>query len=256
MRAKAQFGLVIVLTAWCAVASTAQQPRGCTVSSSISPVKQSYIFQEPIRLNMTLSNLGREPVTIMHSYPYVSDQLSFSESNQHLPETEEYANRQRWGGKSIPRTLDSGGTWTLSIFLQTYTASLSPGLHKLDYEVVIPCVQGPGLITAAAKGMVSIRVEPPNPGQLRKIVGEYGRQASAGDSEAFEALLSMDSPYVVPELEALIQGSNWQRALQTLSRFKGDPAAERIVSETVQSKVPTHKIAGLRVLGRMERTDC
>src|SRR2546429_7735971 len=114
----------------------------------------------------------------------------------------------------------------------------------------ITCVRGKGATTASSTGSFSLHIEPANQHELERIVTDYSQQLAAGESGALEALLSMDTPLVIPELRELMKGGNWERAFLTLSRFKGDPDAEKITLDSVHSKVPARQIAALGGLSK------
>jgi hypothetical protein len=236
---------------WMTVLAMAQQSTTCTVSATISPAKQSYIFQEPVRMNVVLSNTGSRSVRTLLIFPYFNGDLIFRADARKLATREEYLNAVGWGGRSIPRQIEPGGSWSFPIFLQTFYSSLSPGVYKLGYSITVPCfAQGIGETTASSTGSFSLRIKPANQQELKEIVADYSQQLGTGGSGAQEALLSMDTPLVIPGLRELIAAGDWDRAFVTLARFKGDPDAEKITLDSFHSKVPARQIAALKVLSR------
>jgi hypothetical protein len=239
---------VTALTVVHAFLSIAQGQEACALSVKIAPVKKSYIFQEPIRLNVAVLNSGAAPAVVSLIFPYFNGDLTFSEGGKELVRREEYSpNVVGFGGRSLPRKVEGRGTWEFPIFLQTYYSDLRPGVHKLTYVMGISCLVQEGSVQASSSGILSVRVEPGTPGELEKIIAGYGRQLNE-DPAAVEALLSMDTPLVIPELRKMLGGSNWERAFQTLARFKGNPDAEQIFAESIHSKLPARQIAGLKVM--------
>jgi hypothetical protein len=250
MRIIHKVGVIAAVTLSVTVLAMAQQSKACTVSATISPAKQSYIYQEPVRLNVVLSNSGPESVSTLLIFPYFNGDLIFKADTQKLVPREEYSNAIGWGGRSLPREIEPGGSWSFPIFLQTFYNSLSPGVYKLDYSMRITCVQGKGATTASSTGSFPLHIEPANPRELEGIVADYSQRLAAGESGAMEALLSMDTPLVIPGLKELIAGGNWERAFLTLARFKGDPDAEKTTLDSLHSKVPARQIAALGVLSK------
>lgn len=217
--------------------------------AKISPAKESYVFQEPIRLNLTIFNAGRTASTLSLIVPYFNGELILSEGSQELARREEYA-REGLGGRSIPRGIEPGGSVEFPIFLQTYYASPRPGLHELHYTMSVPCLVQGGGTDSISSGTFFVRIDPTDPEKLKRIVADYTTQLANGDPAAPEALLSMDTPLVIPQLKEMMEGSHFARAFQALSRFKGDPQAEQIVRETVHAKLPARQIAGIKVLSK------
>lgn len=228
----------------------AQQPTTCSLSAVISPAANSYVFQEPIRLNVTLSNRGDRPLDIALIFPYFNGKLVFKGEGENLLERDEYSlPTVGFGGRSTPHEIEPAGSWAFPIFLQTYYASLGPGPHRLHYSFDVPCLlAAQGMIDAHLEGNLMVRVTARDDARLAKIVANYGSQLAHGDPVAIEGLLSMDTPLVIPQLKQVAEGSRFERALQALSRFKGSAAAEQIALQSVRSKEPARQIAGLEVL--------
>lgn len=186
-------------------------------------------------------------------FPYLDGQLTLTEGNQEPARREEYSRDVvGFGGRFIPQKIEPGGSLDFPIFFQTYYASPLPGLHEFHYNMPVPC-QVQGTTPPVASGGFSVRIEPPNPEQLKQIVAEYSTQLANGDPAASEGLLSMDTSLVIPQLRKIVEGSRFERALQSLSRFKGNPAAEQIIMQSVRSKEPARQIAALGVFSRWKK---
>jgi hypothetical protein len=124
----------------------------------------------------------------------------------------------------------------------------------MSYTMGLPClIEGRGLISHISSGTLSVRVQPANTEQLQRIVQDYAAKADSGDPLALEAMLSMDNQIVIPEMERIMDSSNFERALQTLSRFRENPLAEKMVEETVSSPIPARQIAGLTVMSQWRK---
>jgi hypothetical protein len=188
-------------------------------------------------------------------FPYFDGQLVFSAEGEQVVLRDEYSPASAGrGGMSMPRAIEPGRTLEFPIFFQSYYGSLAPGSHTLRYTVDVPCLsQSQGLNTRSSSGTFSILVEPEDREKLRKIITEYSEALDKGDPAALEALLSMDTPLVIPELKKLLDGSNWQRAFQTLSRFKGNDEAEQMALEALHAKLPAGQVASLGILSKWKR---
>lgn len=255
MRDISKLAVVIAWLLWPGVVLSAQGQMGCAVSARVSPAKGSYIFQKPIRLSVTLSNSGPSPSAVSLIFPYFNGQMVFKGDGQDLAPRDEFSTSVVGvGGRSIPHKIEPGGTWEFTVFLQTYYASPQPGLHEFHFTMAIPCVaQGEGISASISNGDFSVRVEPPNPRQLKRIVADYSAQLTSGEPTALEALLSMDTPLVIPELAKILDGGNAESALKTLSRFKGDPRAQQMVHQAVLSKLPSRQIAATELLSKWKQ---
>ncbi|HEX5235083.1 MAG TPA: hypothetical protein VFW25_07115 [Silvibacterium sp.] len=63
----------------------------------------------------------------------------------------------------------------------------------------------------------------------------------------------MDNPIVIPELRQILDGNNFERALQTLSRFENNQLAEKMVTETLDSPIPARQITVLNVVSQRKK---
>jgi hypothetical protein len=232
----------------------AAQVEDCALSARIVPAKQVYVFQEPIRLDVALVNRGSAPASVVLTFPYLNGQLTLADKHN-LRRREEYTPEHvGFGGKALPRVILPGQSWQFSVFLQTYYASPEPGEYETSYTMATLClVEGRGLVSRTSSGTLSFRVQPTNSEQLGSIVQDYAAKSGTGDSLASEALLSMDNPIVIPELGRMLDGSNFERALQALSRFRENPLAEKMVGETVRSPIPAREIAGLNIISQWRK---
>jgi hypothetical protein len=246
--------IAFVASMMCSFAGAAQV-EDCALSAQIVPAKQVYVFQEPIRLDVALFNRGSAPASVVLTFPYLNGQLTLADKHHNLRRREEYSpERVGFGGKALPRVILPGQSWQFSVFLQTYYASPEPGEYETSYTIATPClVEGRGLVSRTSSGTLSFRVQPANSEQLGSIVQDYAAKSGSGDPLAVEALLSMDNPIVIPELARILDGNNFERALQTLSRFRENPLAEKMVGETVRSPIPAREIAGLNVISQWRK---
>jgi len=233
----------------------AAQVEDCALSARIIPAKEVYVFQEPIRLDVALSNRGNDTATVVLTFPYLDGRLTLSDKRHNLQRREEYSPEHvGFGGKAVPHVILPGQSWQFSIFLQTYYTSPKPGEYEMNYTMDVPClIEGRGLISRASSGTLSVSVQAANSEQLQRIVHDYAAKSETGDLLATEALLSIDSPIVIPEMRRILDGSNFTKALQTLSRFRENPLAEKMVGETVSSPIPARQIAGLNVISQWRK---
>jgi hypothetical protein len=246
--------IAFIASMMCSLAGAAQV-EDCALSARIVPAKEVYLFQEPIRLDVTLFNRGSASASVVLAFPYLNGQLSLTDKHHNLRRREEYSpERVGFGGKAVPRVILPGQSWQFSVFLQTYYANPEHADYEMSYTMVIPClVEGRGLISRTSSGTLSVRVQPADSERLRRIVQDYAAKSGSGDPLALEALLSMDNPIVIPEMKRILDGSNFERALQTLSRFRENPLAEEMVRETVHSPIPARQIAGLNVMSQWRK---
>lgn len=246
--------IVSIASMMCSFTGEAQV-QDCALSARIVAAKGVYVFQEPVRLDVALFNGGSDSATVDLSFPYLNGGLILTDKRHNLQRKEEYSpGRVGFGGKAVPQVILLGQSWQFSVFLQTYYASPEPGEHEISYTMAVPClIEGRGLISRASSGTLSVSVQAANSEQLQQIVQDYAAKSETGDLIATEALLSIDNPIVIPEMRRILDGNNFERALQTLSRFREDPLAEGMVGETVRSPIPARQIAGLNVISQWRK---
>lgn len=77
----------------------------------------------------------------------------------------------------------------------------------------------------------------------------YDNALSSPDRyDAVEALTSMDTPLVIPELKKLIAIGDAQKGFSALAKFEGSPEARKSVLDFLSSKDPHYQAAALNVL--------
>src|SRR5262249_11715352 len=144
------------------------------------------------------------------------------------------------GGIGQTRQIAAGTSQSITVFLQTYFASPTPGSYKIDYDLKITCFTTDGSETSAASsGSFSFQVGPANSDELKKILDAYEKQLGSSDwwvdRAAVYAISSMDDPIVLPKLPKLIRLGHSERAFEALARFKANAEAEKIVNTAIQS---------------------
>ncbi|HEX5235082.1 MAG TPA: hypothetical protein VFW25_07110 [Silvibacterium sp.] len=162
--------IAIAASMMCSFAAAAQVD-DCAISARIVPAKQAYVFQEPIRLDVTLVNRGNASAAVVLIFPYLDGQFTLTDKHNGLRRREEYSpERVGFGGKAAPRVILSGQSWQFSLFLQTFYASPEPGEYEMSYTMPLPClVEGRGLVYPLSSGTLSVRVQPANPKSFNEL---------------------------------------------------------------------------------------
>ena len=67
----------------CPIAGAAQV-EDCALSARIVPAKEAYVFQEPIRLDVTLLNRGNASAAVVLILPYLNGQFTLTDKHHAL----------------------------------------------------------------------------------------------------------------------------------------------------------------------------
>jgi hypothetical protein len=160
------------------------------------------------------------------------------------------------GGIARIQALASGSSWSIPLFLQQYFASPPIGSHEIGYRMTVLC-NGKGEPTTqspSSAGSISFRIDASSPARITAIIASYDHELDSSDPwqshYAIEAIASMDSPAVLPELERLIRMGSSEEAFRTMAKFPGDPVATAMVDKYLTSKNTHENALALGVLSQ------
>jgi hypothetical protein len=233
-------GVVIVSLFFNALASSSQ--RACDVGASITPAKKTYLKDEPIRLALKYVNRGSTESQVLVEKPSFYDDLQFNDLNDSLAKMQ----IGRRGGIGRMRSLEPGQKWSVPIVLQTYLESPPVGTYTIKFQMTVYCKVGPSPLSS---GTFSFQVLPSTPQQIREVIAIYDKALSGSESRsAVEALTSMDTPLVIPELKKIIAIGDMQEGFRALAKFEKSPEARKSIHDFLLSKNPHYQSAALDVL--------
>jgi hypothetical protein len=244
-------GLMIIVLA--AGLKGGQGDGGCNVSATISPNKPVYIEYEPLKLTLTYLNRGSSEVQILVDEPFFDSRLELRDGTGKLTRRKDGK-----GTSGIARTqaLAAGSSWSIPLFLQQYFASPPIGSHEIGYRMTVLCngKEEPSTQSPSSAGSISFRIDASSPARITAIIASYDHELDSSDPwqrrHAIEAIASMDSPAVLPELERLIRMGSSEEAFHTMAKFRGDPVATAMVDKYLASKNTHENALALDVLSQ------
>ena len=214
----------------------------CDVAVQITPEQSAYIEYEPIRLTLTYVNRGSAESQVLVEKPSFYDDLQFHDLKDGLAKKQ--INRR--GGIGRMQSLAPGQKWSTPIFLQTYLENPPVGTYTIQFQMTVYCKGGKSPLSS---GTLSFRVLPSTSQQLRDVITTYDKALSSPESlSAVEALTSMDTPLVIPELEKIIAIGDVQEGFRALAKFENSPEARKSIHDFLSSKDPHYQAAALDVM--------
>lgn len=235
-------GLAVIVLSLNMRASHSQST--CDVAVSITPAKSVYLKDEPIRLALEYENRGLIECQVLVDEPSFYGGLQFKDPRDKL------VNRQGVSdsGIGLMKVITPGQKWSIPMFLQTYFASPPIGTYTIQFQMTVYCKDGQSPLSS---GEFTFRVSPSEPQQIRDVIAIYDRDLSGPERHnAVEALTSMDTPLVIPELEKLIAIGDAQEGFSALAKFEESPEARKSVRDFLSSKDPHYQAAALNVLSQ------
>ncbi|HEX5235084.1 MAG TPA: hypothetical protein VFW25_07120 [Silvibacterium sp.] len=214
----------------------------CDVEVKITPAKTVYLKDEPIRLRLTYMNRGSTESQVLVENPSFYEDLQFNDLNDGL------AKREIGSREGIGRmqSLGPGQKWSTPIFLQTYLENPPVGTYTIQFQITVYCKGGKSPLS---KGTFSFQVLPSTSQQLRDVITVYDKALNTPESRtAVEALTSMDTPLVIPELEKIIAIGDTQEGFRALAKFETSPEARKGILDFLSSKDPHYQAAALDVM--------
>jgi hypothetical protein len=224
--------------------SVAHSQSTCNVAVSTTPAKSVYLKDEPIRLVLEYVNRGSTECQVLVEEPSFYGGLQFKDPSNKLAKRQEVSG----GGIDLTKVITPGEKWSILIFLQTYFASPPVGTYAIQFEMTVHCKDGQ---STPSSGNFSFQVSPSEPQQIRDIIAIYDRDLSGPERHnAVEALASMDTPLVIPELEKLIAIGDARAGFNALAKFKDSAEAQTSVRDFLSSKDSHNQAAALDVLSQ------
>src|SRR6185312_7905684 len=214
----------------------------CDVAVSITPAKSMYLKNEPIRLVLQYLNRGLTECQISMEKPSFYGGLQFKDLSNNLAKRKEVSD----SGVGLVKLIAPGDKWTIPIFLQTYFVSPPVGAYTIQFQMTVYCKDGQSPLSS---GNFSFHVLPSEPQQIRNVIQTYDRALSGPERQsAVEALVGMDTPLVIPELERLIVIGNAQEGFRALAKFQESSEARQSIQDFLSSKNPHYQAAALDVI--------
>ena len=153
-----------------------------------------YVAGEPIGITVSIANPGPEAIDLEFHPPYPFAFFG-RDSNFYTGPLRLAAVRgplirrppQRFLGGTGPGPLEgttalrTGMTWAATTFLQTYFEQPGPGSYEMEYQFRMPYLVEAGRSAVFASGVLHFEVIPAEPGELRRVMDGYWRQAEHPD---------------------------------------------------------------------------
>jgi len=251
-----------------------------SVTAAVSPVRDTFIFGEPIELTLTLRNTSRTKVNFTSSPPHM---CAFADSGLAISSTPGTGGepprvpRSPWdfelrdpvaslvfpGGMSRGGgSLGPGQASSTAMFLQDFVGDLQPGVYWITYSVDCPTLAGRPLgisPTVNGSGEFMLVVSPGIGGQLTQAFARWLDRRVKTDRyctamTATYALLLADSPVAVPYLiqmdKAVACGGVYNQVVMAMEKFKGNRDATNFVLRKLRTGDQTEVVPALYVLGK------
>jgi hypothetical protein len=194
-----------------------------------------HLFQEPVPVFITLTNLRPEPVSVLLPYPNPNN-LGFQCLTEHFAaaKTVEEDAIER----TAPITIEPGQNYRATYYLNRYFTFLKEGSGDFEYQLrmLVTCGKPePASKTETFRGTFSVQLTSASEDQLRDALAAYASQLRSLNRqekmEGAEALAFVETPLVVPYLLPMLQIDNLEViGINALARHPGPQTEEAIKS--------------------------
>jgi hypothetical protein len=151
-------------------------------------------------------------------------------------------------------TIAPGESWSVQVYLQSYTRDLRIGANAFTYQIDICAPQSGqgGCDAATGAGTLQVVVLENGPISLAGILASYSHRLANADmwvrKSSAEAFCASDSPLTIKYLSHLWTFGYNNCYFDALERFRGNAEAEQALLTIIRRAEPSQTEAALRVL--------
>jgi hypothetical protein len=231
------------------------------ILATLAPTQASYLDGEPVELLLTIVNNGTQEARLLADYPSFGGQnhtgvrISRLQQGRVGPQFGLAPSRPllKIGVFTPVLTIAPGESWSVQVYLQSYTRDLRIGANAFTYQIDICAPKsGQGCDAATGAGALQIIVLENGPLGLSEILQSYSHRLANSDiwvrKSSAEAFCASDSPLTIKYLSHLWTFGYNNCYFDALERFRGNAEAEQALLTIIRRAEPSQTEAALRVL--------